>query len=80
MEKSLTLGVGDKQPRWRLLKNTVGVLWGGPQFFHPNTLWGKQGTQTSLDGLASLKLAGIEKHFPATSTGICLSFDEIGGS
>ena len=44
--KLTTTGGGDKQPRWRLLKNTAGVLWGGSQFFHPNTLWGKHGTQT----------------------------------
>ena len=66
MENSLPLGVGDKQPRWRLLKKHSWRVVGRIPVFPPKHAVGQAWNADNV--------------FPATSTGICLSFDKIGGN
>ena len=59
MENSLPLGIGDKQPRWGLLKNTAGVLWERIPVFPPKHAVGHAwNADSDLDGHAPFKLVG----------------------
>ena len=64
MENSLPLGVGDKQPRWRLLRKHSWRVVGRIPVFPPKHAVGQAwNADNDLDGLAPFKLVGNKSTF-----------------